>query len=364
MTSRLLYIGITHESAPLAIRESLRPDEARRRAILDRLAPLAAGRLVLSTCERFELYAMTRCTDIAPWVRLLANWFHLPAALIARHIQSLQGAGAARHFLRVAAGLESRIVGEAQILGQARDAFLLAQSAGSLDPNLQALGRAAIRAGKRVRTETSLNREARSIATIAIDHLCRQAKPLSQQSILLIGTGNLAEVVASELISRKVGTLSLAGRNLERGTALAARFRCTLASLDQLPRLLANADAVVTCTSSPTYIIDPSLLKSGRSISLVDLSVPRNIDPESARVPGVQLRDIDELLTSQSMTLGGVADASAVVEEELSKLLRWMHDRIAAPRIAALLGRNGSPAARSNAALHREIELIKSEVAA
>jgi len=166
MSDRLLYIGITHESAPLAIRESLRPDDRQRRAILKRLAEVAAGRLVLSTCERFELYAMTACTDTAIWVRLLANWFHLPAALVARHVQSLQGSGAARHFLRVAAGLESRIVGEAQILGQARDAFLLAQSAAALDPYLNALGRSAIRAGKRVRSETTLNAEARSIATI------------------------------------------------------------------------------------------------------------------------------------------------------------------------------------------------------
>lgn len=364
MTNRLLYIGITHESAPLAIRESLRPDEARRRAILDRLAPLAPGRLVLSTCERFELYAMTGCTDIAPWVRLLANWFHLPVALVARHIQSLQGAGAARHFLRVAAGLESRIVGEAQILGQARDAFLLAQSAAALDPNMNALGRAAIRAGKRVRTETSLNREARSIATIAVDHLARQAIPLSQQTVLLIGTGSLAEVVASELISRKAGTLLLTGRNVERGETLGERFRSSFLAIDQLPALLAGADAVIACTSSPTYIIHPAMLAPGRDVSLIDLSVPRNIDPESARVAGAQLRDIDELLASQSVTLSGVAAASAVVEEELSKLLRWMHDRLAAPRITALLGKAGSPPTQSSAALHHEIARLKSEVAA
>ena len=173
MTDRLQYIGITHESAPLAIRESLRPDQGQRRAILERLAEVATGRLVLSTCERFELYAMSARTDTATWVRLLANWFHLPAALVSRHVQTLQGSGAARHFLRVAAGLESRIVGEVQILGQTRDAFLLAQSAGSLDAHLNALGRAAIRAGKRVRSETTLNAEARSIATITLDHLHR-----------------------------------------------------------------------------------------------------------------------------------------------------------------------------------------------
>lgn len=362
MTNRLLYIGITHESAPLAIRESLRPDEARRRAILDRLAPLAAGRLVLSTCERFELYAMTDCTDIAAWVRLLANWFHLPSALVARHIQSLQGPGAARHFLRVAAGLESRIVGEAQILGQARDAFLLAQSAASLDPNLQALGRTAIRAGKRVRCETSLNHEARSIATIAIDHLNRCVDQQGERTVVLIGTGNLAEVVATELLSQGRCRLILTGRNSNRGAGLAARFRCAFHALDQLPRLLEEADAAITCTSAPSYIIHPGMLPAGRNFTLIDLSVPRNIDPESARIPEARLWDIDELVAGQSTTLNGVAAANAIVEEELARLLRWMQERLAAPRIARLL--HSSANSQSTAELHRQIARIKSEVAA
>lgn len=361
MTDRLFYIGITHESAPLAIRESLRPDEGQRRAILERLAEVATGRLVLSTCERFELYAMTSFTDTTTWVRLLANWFHLPAALIARHVQTLQGAGAARHFLRVAAGLESRIVGEAQILGQARDAFLLAQSNGSLDANLNTLGRTAVRAGKRVRTETSLNAEARSIATITLDHLARVAGRLCEKSVLLLGTGNLAEVVAAELLARQCSAVTLTGRNVERGQLLAKESNARFYALERLPELFGDADIVITCTSSPTYIVHPAIVPAGKSLTFVDLSVPRNIDPEVARVPGVRLWDIDELVAGQPLALNGVTAANAIVEEELARFVRWTRERSAASRIASLLQ---SSHAGSPGELHRRIERIKAEAAA
>ncbi len=364
MTDRLLYIGITHESAPLAIRESLRPDESRRRAILDRLAEVATGRLVLSTCERFELYAMTAWTETAAWVRLLANWFHLPATLVARHVQSLQGASAARHFLRVSAGLESRIVGEVQILGQTRDAFLLAQSAGALDAHLNALGRSAIRAGKRVRGETTLNAEARSIATITLDHLDRVAGSLSGKSVLLLGTGNLAEVVAAELVARQTAIITLAGRNVERGALLAKKSNASFHALDQLPKLLTTVDVAIACTSSPTYIVHSAMFQAGRILALVDLAVPRNIDPEVARVPGVRLWDIDELVAGQPVALNGVVAANAIVEEELARFLRWTRERGAVHRITALLQSAGNTQTGSPGELHRRIQRIKAEAAA
>ena len=364
MADQLLYVGITHDSAPLAIRESLRPDQGQLRAILERLAEVATGRLVLSTCERFELYAMTACTDTATWVRLLANWFHLPAALVARHIQTLQGPGAARHFLRVAAGLESRIVGEVQILGQSRDAFLLAQSAGALDARLNTLGRAAIRAGKRVRCETTLNAEARSIATITLDHLDRIFGSLSGKSVLLLGTGNLAEVVAAELAVRKCGAVTLAGRNAECGTQLAKKSNASFHAMDQLPALLCNADIAIACTSSPTYIVHPAIIRAERPLALVDLSVPRNIDPEVTRVPGVHLWDIDELVAGQPIVLNGVVAANAIVEEELSRFVRWTRERSAASRIASLVQSTDGSAPGAPNELHRRIERIKAEAAA
>ena len=360
MTNRLLYIGITHESAPLAIRESLRPDLPQRRAILDRLVEVATGRLVLSTCERFELYAMTSSTDTAVWVRLLSNWFHLPAGLIARHVQTLQGPGAARHFLRVAAGLESRIIGEAQILGQARDAFLLAQSAGALDAHLNTLGRAAVRAGKRVRTQTTLNAEARSIATITLDHLARVSGKLAGKSVLLLGTGNLAEVLVTELWKRHSRTI-LTGRNMNRGALLAKKADAVFHPMDQLPSLLSQADIAIACTSSPTFIVHPAILNPCKSVVLVDLAVPRNIDPEVGRVTGVRLWDIDQLVAAQPIALNGLTAANAIVEEELAKFVRWTRERTAASRIALLLQ---TPGTGSAGELHRRIERIKAEAAA
>lgn len=360
MSDRLFYIGITHESAPLAIRESLRPDAAQREAILARLAPIAAGRLVLSTCERFELYAMTGCTDTAVWARQLAHWFHLPVVLVARHVQTRQGPSAARHLLRVAAGLESRIVGEAQILGQVRDAVLLAQSTAALDPHLAALGRAAITTGKRVRSQTTLNSEACSIATIALDHLNRLRGPLHGAPVLLLGTGSLASVVAGELIRRRVGSMTLAGRNHERGQWLAGRHNAAFQSLDLLPALLRDHAVVIACTASPTYILHPSMIPAGGDFALVDLSVPRNIDPEVARVPGVCLWDIDRLLAGQPFTLSGVTAANAIVEEQLARFLRWSRERRAAAQISALV----RDTVERPHEIHRRIARLKAEAAA
>ncbi len=362
MTEHLFYVGITHESAPLAIRESMRPDEEKRLAMLERMAAMADGRMVLSTCERFELYATTSCTDATTWVRSVAEWFQLPFSMVTRHVQTHRGAGVAQHLLRVAAGLESRIVGEPQILGQVRDAFLTAERAGALNAELNVMGRAAIRAGKRVRNETTLNAEARSIATIAVDHLERETGWLVDKSVLIVGTGNLAVVVGTELCREKVKCLQIAGRNDERASSLAASHGATALRMDQLPQAIARADVVIACTSAPSHVIDAATIGRERSRPLIvlDLSVPRNVDPGVTQLYPVRLWDLDRLVSSQPVAFGGVAAAGAIVEEELSRFLRWRRERRVAPAIAAALAvvaeSNERPDRRT---LHQRIVRLK-----
>src|ERR1044071_2447904 len=169
MDNALFYYGLTHQSAPLAVRERLRPDREKQMRMLAELAEVARGRLILSTCERFEIYASGAEWNPSALQTYLGCAFDLPVSILQHHVVVLNADNAAEHLLRVTAGLESRILGEAQILGQVRDSYLLAERCRSLDPTLSALGRAAIHAGKRVRSETTINSGARSIATVAMD---------------------------------------------------------------------------------------------------------------------------------------------------------------------------------------------------
>ncbi len=363
MSGQLFYIGITHRTTPLSVRESLRPDDEKRRTMLSRLAGMADGRMVLSTCERFEVYATTPCTDAAEWIELLSQWFHLPIGVLARFARTQVGPAAAEHLLRVAAGLESRIVGEAQILGQVRDAFLQATQARALDPDLSTLGRAAIRTGKRVRHETLINCGARSIATIAVEHVARKLGPLNDRTILILGSGKLAAVVAGELAHRSTGRLIVVGRNVDRAAAVAQDAHGDSLGMDQLAVALGNCDALIACTSSPFHLVDSSTIGRDRAklLCLVDLSVPRNIDPAVTQLGGVGLAHLDELVEGQSARKDGIAAAGRIVEEELARYNSWREERRVAPLIAQLV-REGCGADKQ--ALHSRIVRLKAGVAA
>lgn len=362
MSGKLFYIGITHRTTPLSIRESLRPDEEKQRTMLSRLAGMADGRMVLSTCERFEVYATTSRTEAAEWIELLSQWFHLPTGVLARFARTRVGPAAAEHLLRVAAGLESRIVGEAQILGQVRDAFLQATQARALDPDLSALGRAAICTGKRVRHETLINSGVRSIATLAMEHIARKLGPLNNQTVLILGSGKLAGVVATELASRRAGRIIVVGRNVDRAAAVAQVVHGDSLGMDQLAVALGCSDALIACTSSPFHLVDASTIGRGRvnPLCLVDLSVPRNIDPAVTHFSGVDLTHLDELVEIQSAREEGIAAAGRIVEEELARYNAWREERQVAPLIAQMIRQGGSADKQT---LHSRIVRLKAGVA-
>ncbi len=363
MSGQLFYIGITHRTTPLSVRESLRPDDEKQRTMLLRLANLADGRMVLSTCERFEVYATTLRTEAAEWIELLSQWFHLPLSLLSQFARTQVGPAAAEHLLRVTAGLESRIVGEAQILGQVRDAFLQATQARALDPDLSALGRAAIRTGKRVRHETLINSGARSIATLAAEHVTRKLGPLHDGTVLVLGSGKLAAVVAAELTRRATERVIVVGRNVDHAAAVAQTVRGVSLGIDQLAVALENSDALIACTSSPCHLVDSSTIGRDRAkpLCLVDLSVPRNIDPAVTLLGGVSLIHLDELVAGQSAREDGIAAAGRIVEEELARYNAWREERKVAPLIAKLVREGRS---EDKHTMHSRIVRLKAGVAA
>lgn len=370
MTLELFHVGIRRGDVPLAIRECLCGDAQQQLRLLRRLAPLTAGRLVLSTCERFELYATTGRLDAGAWVEWLADWFHVESGMLFPCVRTLRGRSAAGHLLRVAAGLDSRVIGEPQILGQVRRTYVQALDAGFLDPILSALGRFAIRAGRRVRHETLINRKGDSIARIAVRRLVDCLGKPDGRRVVVVGTGSLATEVAHELRRHQVGAVTIVGRNNHRTALLAKAVHGMGVSLEYLAEATARADALVTCTSSPSYIINRSTIGVHQTGTLwiMDLSVPRNVDPTVARLSGVELLHLDELAVGSPGNVDGVAAAHRIVNDELERFEQWLRQRRVAPIITSIV-RNAQalramdqPAAKRR--LHQRIMRVTAEAAA
>lgn len=367
----LFYFGLTHQSTPLAVRERLRPDREEQIKMLAELAEFSRGRMILSTCERFEIYTSAAKSTPALLRTYLGRSFDLPASVLERNAIVLDAEDTAKHLLRVTAGLESRILGEAQILGQVRDSYMLAGSCRALDPVLSALGRAAIHAGKRVRSETQINSGARSIATITMDWLARHGARLADCRVLILGSGALAAVVAAEVERLHPIELFVVGRTAERCQSLAQRHRAIAGLARDVPRFLSRADVVVGCAAAGEYILDVAAVSRSsrpeRPLYVVDLAVPRNIDPALSHLPFVRLVDLDQLTRGEHTRNEDLAAAQAIVSQELGSFLKWSGERGAADQIRMLLAnyREASDSPRPGKhELHLRIQHLKSSLAA
>jgi len=367
MVSDLFYFGLTFETAPLAVREAIQPEPSQTQVLLRALADAAPSRCVLTTCERLELYAHTDIANVSCWIDLVSAWSGVPRATFARYAQVVHGSNVARHLLRVAAGLESRVLGEPHILGQVRDAYLSATTERSLDAILSGLCRSAIRTGKRVRHETQLNRTGRSIATLAVERVPR----LKAAHVVVVGSGKLARNVSDELSRRRAGKITMVARNELRAREIAGATGADVVPMSGLGDAIRHADAVITCTSSDRFVVDDSCVvdvrQASRSLTLIDLSMPRNVDPALSRLPGVTLADLDGLLACER---GHDADASAaitIVEDELQRFESWRRERRAAPAIAAMCRRaqidGTAQTRRQRRFLHERIMRVKHLVA-
>lgn len=369
MNRDLFYLGLTQQSTPLPVREQVRADRETQILLLSQLGALASGRVILSTCERFEVYATTSRSDPAEWLGVLSQGTRLPAAAWRRFASTRTGPWVARHLLRVAGGLESRILGERQILGQVRNAFRLAQEQNTLDAPLSTLVRTAIRTGKRVRQETPIGSAARSIVTMAMDWLSRRHGGLTEKAVGVVGSGRLAALVVAEIAQRRPRRIVVVARNQVRAAELARPFGAACVGMDALAQTVGAVDVAITCTTSPTYLIDPPLVGDVRRhpLLLVDLSVPRNVDPRVVRLPGVGLGHLDELVISGLRAgavpgSGAIQQAEQIVQEELHAFLQWRRERRVAPMIAELL-RRATDFAMDKRTLHDQIMLLKSGVA-
>jgi glutamyl-tRNA reductase len=332
--NELFVVGASHKTAPLAVRERLALLDGQIEGFLAGLDVTEA--VALSTCNRTELYVVAETADEAV------------AALETRagggvDLSVERNCDAARHLHRVVAGLDSMIVGEAEIQGQVKRAYERALAARTTGPMTNRLFRSALATGKRVRTETAVSVGHASVATVAVDAARSVVGDLRDRHVVLVGAGENSEAVARAFHAHGVTTMFVANRRRERAMELAARFGGSSGSFDELPGELERADVVVCSTASPHAIIEaPELaeVRDGRPLLLIDLAVPRDIDPACAELPGVTLLDMDALQASvrsdMSVRQAEALKAEAIVEDEIQQFALWLGRLDVLPTLTAL----------------------------
>jgi glutamyl-tRNA reductase len=339
----LLLVGTSHRHAPIAVREQLAAQAHGRRLIESVTAEDAVIEAVgLSTCNRCELYMVG--ADPAAMqeaaVRRLAEYAHRSEEEIVPLLYVREGADAAGHLFEVAGGLDSLVPGEAQILAQIREAYASALDMGSTGTVSNRLFHEALEAGKRVRHETAIGRSNASVASVAAE-LVRDTlgDELEGATVLIVGAGKVAELVAQNLSSRGGVRIVVANRSRERAAAVAERFDGEVVALDELTQAVAAADVVVSSTLSDEYLIRAADVPPGRRV-LVDLALPRDIDPAVASVEGVTLVNLDDLEETVLRNIGlrrvEADQAYAIVAEQTAEFRSWLAALEVVPAIRQL----------------------------
>ena len=337
---QLLLVGTSHRRAPVELRERLYLSGDAVRQTAARLTGETGEAVVLSTCNRTEIYLAG--ADAQSARAELAAAASVPADALAPVVYELTDDAAARHLFRVAAGLDSMIPGEAQILGQVREAY----DAGVPGPLLHRLFRQALRVGRRVRAETAIGENPASVSSAAAELAERVFSSLQGRRILVLGAGKMSDLAVVNLVSRGVESIFVANRSLERAERLATRFGGRAAGLDAIESELEHVDIVVASTSSEGYVLTAEQVqramkrRRGRPIFFIDIAVPRNLDPAINDLDGCYLYDIDDLERVVAESVAGRRDeaarAEAIVAEEAEAFRAWQLSLDVVPAIASL----------------------------
>ncbi|MCL4530782.1 MAG: glutamyl-tRNA reductase [Chloroflexi bacterium] len=344
-------LGLNHTTAPITLREKLDfGDEALQAALarlgcgsgLDHIAEL----VILSTCNRVELYAASNESAFDSLETFLSEARDFPVSELHPHLYQFMDEEAIQHLMKVAAGLDSLVVGEPQILGQVTHALELARGQGAAGPLLNRLFRAAIHAGKRARTETEISRNPASVSSLAAS-LCQHAHPdLKTAEVVVLGAGEMAELAVEALRKRGVEKILVVNRTLERARGLAKRWNAETATFESLQDALTRADILIASTGAPHTLIHPEMVHAAmerrlqRSLVLIDIAVPRDIDPEVVDIPHVRLYDIDNLNEHLEQSLAEraveVPRVESILVEEQEKFVGFFNSLNMLPLITDL----------------------------
>jgi glutamyl-tRNA reductase len=345
-------IGINHTTAQVEMRSrfAYAPEEIEpalhdlQRCLGTAAAPVEAA--ILSTCNRTELYCASNGADVDACVEWFADNRKAPAALLRSHGYVLQDTLAVGHAFRVASGLDSMVLGEAQILGQMKKAVSNAQQANTLGTTLSQLFQRSFAVAKDVRSATDIGSHSVSMAAVAVQLAARQFGDLGQLSVLFIGAGKMAELVVTHFAGKGVGRIAVANRTHARGEALAARVGGDAVPWADLPQRLAEFDVVISSTGSQQPVVWKDTVeaaiarRAGRAMLMIDLAVPCDIDPAVADVAGVRLCTLDDLehlvQAGKAHRQRAVADAEAIIGQAVEGFQRWLSQRRALPLIHRL----------------------------
>jgi glutamyl-tRNA reductase len=348
--SELLALGVSHKTAPVALRERLAfsEEQAGEFARQATATPEVREAVVISTCNRTEVYLVVGdpVRAEAEVLGLLAQRAGIRPTELAEVIYSPRNCDAARQLYRVTAGLDAMIVGEAEIQGQVRRAHEAAAREGATGAFSNRLFAAALTTGKRVRSETEIGSSRVSLPSAAVDLALSVLGGLAERHVVILGAGEMSELTASALADQGAGTVFVANRHADRALSLAQRFGGSVVGLEGLPEQLVRADIVLCSTSSPHPIVGREELevvmreRAGRSLLLIDIAVPRDIDPACGELEDVSLYDIDDLQAVVARNLSTreeeIPRAQEIVEQEIRRFARWLGQLEALPTVSAL----------------------------
>jgi glutamyl-tRNA reductase len=345
LAASLFTLGLNHQTAPLAVRERVVFHVERLHEALDQLKRgLAQEAAILSTCNRTELYiAGETPSALAQW---FAHYHHVAPDELQPYLYTLPSEQAVRHAFRVASGLDSMVLGEPQILGQMKQAARAAESAGTLGSVLHRLFQRSFAVAKEVRTTTRIGAASVSMAAAAVKLAARIFPSLKDQSVLLIGAGEMIELAATHFAAQAPARMSVANRTLERAERLARRFNARAIELRSLAEHLHEHDIVISSTASSLPILGKGLVERAlrarrrRPMFMVDLAVPRDIEQEAGELDDVFLYTLDDLAGIVSANLdarrSSLEQAEAIIDTQVGQFMRWMHLREGVPLIRAL----------------------------
>ncbi|MBI2264599.1 MAG: glutamyl-tRNA reductase [Armatimonadetes bacterium] len=346
----ILLVGLNHRSAPIQIREQVAVSESNLPSALTALSQSCpnAEVLLLSTCNRSEVYiaAADLLRQREGILRFYSDFFRQDLDVLNGYFYQYEEEEAVHHIFRVAAGLDSMVVGEAQILGQVRDAFQGALAHRRLGTILDRLFRSAVAGGKRVRTETSVGDNAPSVSSAAVDLARKIFGHLENRTILVIGAGKMSHLTAKHLIATGIGKVIVTNRSVEKAEELARKYQGEAVEFERFPETLRKTDIVITSTSAPLPILAKDQIKQvmrerkNSPLFLIDLALPRDVDPAVHSLENVFLYNIDDLQAvvdeSNEEREQEIHKATAIIDKEVECFLRWLHSLEAVPIIKAL----------------------------
>ena len=343
-------VGISHKTAPVAVREHFVFTAEELPPLLARLGASYAGAAVLCTCNRTEVYVADRRAVSDP--RAIAGLLSESKGqepIEGAPFFAQTGKDASRHLFRVAAGIESMVVGESEILGQVRGAFTAATAAGTHSPALSRLFHTAIRVGRKVRTQTAIGRYPVSISSTAVSLARQTLGDLTDKTVLVIGAGEAGQLTAGNIAGGGVGRILVTSRTAERTTALAESLGGDAVAFDKRANALAESDIVISSTAAQEFVIDRAMVeaamrgRAARPLIVIDIAVPRDVDPAAAEVPGVHLYDIDQMQEVAERNLHlrkqEIAAAERIVEDDVTRFSDWLHTLDVVPTVRAMRDR-------------------------